>query len=85
MSTTIKIKKKTLAMLTRIVGELTIKFGRKVSYDEAIRYLVDKYYEREGIEETDKATEELLKLLQKSFPIGGPEDFKEYDFNDMGE
>lgn len=85
VSTTIKIKKKTLSMLTRIIGELTIKLGRKISYDEAIQHLIERYYRKLNSEKSDEATKILLSMIENPQPCGGPEDLREYDYDDIGE
>jgi len=82
MSTTIKVKRETLKRLIRIVGELTIKLGRKVSYDEAIQFLIKNYMKKEEAE--NQADKKLQILLQKSFEVAGSDDFREYNYEDIG-
>ena len=85
MSTTIKIKRKTLVELTKIAGELTMLLGRRLSYDEVIQYLIKKYHEDKVREQSDKATKLLLSMIEKPVECGGPEDFREYEYEGIGE
>ena len=41
MSTTIKVSKSTREKLVRVVAKLQERYGRRVSLDEAIRYLLE--------------------------------------------
>ena len=43
MQTTIRISRKTKEKLSKIAGYLQTKKGRKVSYDEAINFLIEQY------------------------------------------
>ena len=80
--TTIRVKKTTLARLSAIVAELSAKFRRRISYDEAINYLINIYNSKRKLE-LDEATQELIKMIRISFPGAGPEDFREYDYGDL--
>jgi hypothetical protein len=71
-STTIRIKKETAKELLRIMGELTIRTGKKASYDDAIRYLMGK-----------KKETNLKKLTEQTFEGASPEDFREYEYGDI--
>ena len=85
---TVKVSKKTLKRLHQLVGKLTIKYGRRVSLEEAIKYL----FEKENIEKnqdnhtmkTNKDQIAFLDLLNTKFDGITPEDYREYDFEELG-
>ena len=84
---TVKVSKKTLKKLHQLVGKLTIKYGRRVSLEEAIKYLFEKdnimkNQDNQSLKE-DKIA--FLDLLNTKFDGIAPEDYQEYDFEDNGE
>lgn len=84
---TIKVRKETLLRLTKLVGYLTERAGRRMTYDDVIQYLINNF---EGEKKTknkkvDEATQKLLSYIEKSFLGAGPEDFKEYEYEDFGD
>ncbi|MEX0569272.1 MAG: hypothetical protein Q6363_009000 [Candidatus Njordarchaeota archaeon] len=85
MYTTVRVRKGTLNKLSLIVGELSVRLGRKVTYDEAINYLINIYKSKRSRRALDNSTIKLIKLIKKPFPGAGPEDFREYDYDDLGE
>ncbi|MEQ9714278.1 MAG: hypothetical protein ACTSSP_06850 [Candidatus Asgardarchaeia archaeon] len=88
MSTTIKIKRETSLRLTKVLGELIAEKGKRMSYDDLINYLLDIFNEFKKKEKTksklDEGTKRLLEKIKMSFDIAGPEDYSEYDYEDLG-
>ena len=88
-STTVKVSKETLKHLHELVGKLTIRYGRRVSIEEAIKYLFEKENLTKAEEnQTEKIKRDKMaffKLLNQKFDGVTPEDYQEYDFNDNGE
>jgi len=84
MYTTIRVKKRTLARLSGVVVELSARLRRRVTYDEAINYLINVHNSKKSAQVLDKATLRLIEMIKKSFPGAGPEDFREYDYDDLG-
>lgn len=84
---TIKVKKGTLLKLTKLVGYLTEKTGRRMTYDDVLQYLISRFEGEEQIRDQgiDEATQRLLSRIEKSFPSAGPEDFEEYEYEDIGD
>ena len=84
---TIKVKKETLLKLTRLAGRLTEKTGKRMTYDDVIRFLISQFESKElGKDiEVDETTQKLLSYIDKSFPGAGPEDFREYEYEDLGD
>ena len=88
-NTTIKVTRKTLESLHRVVGELAKKLGKRVTLEDAIVHLLKK---NESIEvkslpflsEVEKDRKNFLMILERKFSGAQPEDFKEYDYNDIG-
>ena len=86
---TVKVSKKTLKRLHQLVGELTIKYGRRVSLEEAIKYL----FEKENLTKNKNSLSEKKKqdrrafidLINQKFDGIAPEDYKDYDYEDNGE
>ena len=88
MSTTVKIKKKTALRLTRFLGKLMNKYGKKLSYDDAISYLLEKEELSEKThskkqKELSEAAKRILEMIESPVPGAGPEDFTEYEFEDI--
>jgi len=80
----IKISKKTFKQLLQLVGELTIKYGRRVSIEDAIKYLFEnekkiKNQDNQSLKrEKDKIA--FLDLLNQKFDGITLEDYQEYNF-----
>ncbi len=84
---TIKVKRETLLKLTRLAGRLTEKTGKRMTYDDVIRFLISQFESKElGKDiEVDETTQKLLSYIDKSFPGAGSEDFREYEYEDLGD
>ncbi len=86
-TTTIKVSKSTLERLHRLVGELAKQRGKRITLEEAIIHmlekneLLDKKTEQAEIEKDRKS---FLSLIEQKFFGAKPEDFKEYDYDDIG-
>ena len=88
-NTTIKVSEKTLEKLHRLAGELAKERGKRVTLEKAINYLLE-----ERQKDTNKNSSKNLKLkqdrkkflelLEETIEGAGPDDFKEYDFDDIG-
>ncbi len=77
--TTIKVKKKNpLRGYHCVVAELSARLRRRVTYDEAINYLINIHNSRKPARRLDRATLKLIEMIRKSFPGAGPEDLKEF-------
>ena len=86
--TTIKVTKSTLERLHRVVGELTKQKGKRITLEDAIVHLLEKNeLKEEGSsikDDIEKDRKTFIKLIEKGFFGGSPEDYKEYDFEDIG-
>ena len=82
MYTTIRMRKKTLKRLSGIVIRLPVGLRHKVSCDDLANYLINNYSQK-STQTLDKATLRLIEMIKKSFLGAGPEDFKEYDYDDL--
>jgi predicted transcriptional regulator len=85
-NTTIKVSKKTLKKLHKLAGEIAAEKGRRVTLEEALLVLLEEKEMRKNQMVSHEANEdrkELLSLLDMKIEGAGPEDFKEYDFNDL--
>ena len=84
---TVKVSKKTLKKLHQLVGKLTIKYGRRVSLEEAIKYLFEKdnIMKDQDNQSLKKKKIAFLDLLNTKFDGIAPEDYQEYNFEDNGE
>jgi len=73
--------------LTRLAGRLTEETGKRMTYDDVIRFLISQFESKEIVKdkEVDKNTQKLLSYIDKSFPGAGPEDFVEYEYEDLGD
>lgn len=60
----IKIRRETKERLRRLIGELEAKWGRRVSIDEAINFLLDQYAVDMG------AFSEALRLVRSAVKPG---------------
>ncbi|MHA1334903.1 MAG: hypothetical protein ACTSPW_04030 [Promethearchaeota archaeon] len=87
-NTTIKVSKRTLKRLHQFAGELTQQRGRRVTLEEAIIQLLeqkDKLSSNISRElKIDEDRKAFIALLDEVFEGAGPEDFKEYDYKDIG-
>lgn len=88
-NTTIKVSKTTLEQLHRLAGKLANKMSKRVTLEDAIIHLLKKN-ESEGaksspfLSEVEKDRKNFLLILDQKFSGAQPEDFKEYDYNDIG-
>lgn len=85
-NTTIKVSKKTLENLHKLAGEMASELGKRVTLEDAINKLLEEKNKR-NIEELANIEEDrknFLTLLDQKIPGGQPEDFKEYDYKDLG-
>ena len=87
--TTIKVSKKTLEKLHRLAGALAKENGRRVTLEGAIIQLLEEkerninnYSQDSLLLEEDRKS--FLVLLKKKVHGAGPEDFKEYNYEDIG-
>jgi len=88
-NTTIKVTRKTLESLHRVVGELAKKRGKRVTLEDAIVHLLKKNESLEVksshfLSEVEKDRKNFLMILERKFSGAQPQDFKEYDYNDIG-
>ncbi len=88
-NTTIKVTRKTLESLHRVVGELANKLGKRVTLEDAIVHLLKKYKSLKVksspfLPEVEKDRKNFLMILEQKFSGAKPEDFEEYDYNDIG-
>jgi hypothetical protein len=60
MATTIQLSEETKRELFRLVAELEVKLGRKVTYDEAIMMLISQM---RGVEEARRKFRDLFGIL----------------------
>ncbi|MHA1328182.1 MAG: hypothetical protein ACTSRH_12825 [Promethearchaeota archaeon] len=84
-NTTIKVSKKTLERLHKLAGELASKSGKRISLEEAIKRLLEER-EHHKIEKSSKKENDIkifLDFLNQKVTGAGPEDFKEYDYDDI--
>lgn len=85
-NTTIKVSKKTLEKLHKLAGEMATAMGKRVTLEEAIIKLLE---EKNKMNDEDLANIEddrksFLAILDQKISGGQPEDFKEYDYEDIG-
>lgn len=88
-NSTLKVSKKTLKRLHQLVGELTKEKGRRISLEDAIVQLLEekeKHYKDKTalFVKIEKDRKDFLNILDETFHGAGPDDFKEYDFEDLG-
>ncbi len=76
MTTVLKVKRETARELARIAGKLAMKRRKKVSYDEAIRFLLEKDREK-------RPAPDLKDLIKKTFHGASFKDFEEYAYGDV--
>jgi predicted transcriptional regulator len=85
-NTTIKVSKSTLEKLHKLAGVMASEKGKRVTLEEAINKLIEEKYNKKD-EKTNKFEEDrknFLILIDQKISGGQPEDFKEYNYNDMG-
>ena len=87
MATTIKVRKETARKLTRLLGKLIVKSGKKISYDDVITYLLElEEKSNQEMQQKQKklsdAAKRILGMIEHSVSGAGPEDFAEYDYDD---
>lgn len=85
-NTTIKVSKQTLESLHKLAGEMATEMGRRVTLEEAINKLLEerKNTNNENSSNIDDDREAFLALLDEKIEGGQPEDFKEYNYEDIG-
>ncbi|MHA1579450.1 MAG: hypothetical protein ACTSUQ_07470 [Candidatus Freyarchaeota archaeon] len=72
--------------MARLLGELTSKYERRVSYDDVINHLLDIASRKEvSVRRKDlsSATRKLLEMIDQPFEEAGPEDYREYGYEDI--
>ncbi len=84
-NTTIKVSKKTLESLHKLAGEMATKLGKRVTLEDAINKLLEERNKKSNEESSniDDGREAFLALLEQKIKGGQPEDFKEYNFEDI--
>ncbi|NVM36507.1 MAG: hypothetical protein HWN81_13000 [Candidatus Lokiarchaeota archaeon] len=84
-NTTIKVSKKTLEKLHKVAGELAAEMGKRVTLEEAINKLLEEKTKKndESISNVEDDRKAFLALLDQKFTGGQPEDFKEYNYEDI--
>jgi len=84
---TIKVSKKNLSKLHHIAAKISLSKGGKISLDEVISSLIE-IAEKNSLEtveeakEIEKDREKIIQLLKIPLIGAGPEDYKEYNFED---
>ena len=86
--TTIKVSKKTLQNLRKFVGKMTEKTGRRTSMEEAINFLLNEYkiserHSPEFMKKLKEDRERFIKVMEHKIEGAGPDDYKEYNFEDI--
>ena len=88
-NTTIKVSKKTLESLHKLAGEMATTMGKRVTLEEAINYLLEEKQntvDKNSLKslKLKQDRKKFLELLEETVEGAGPDDFKEYDFKDIG-
>ena len=86
-NTTMKLSKETLEKLHRLAGEIATKKGRRVTLEEALIQLMEENEKNKAKQNSTKNLDdrkEFLTLLDQKFSGGRPEDYKEYNYDDVG-
>ena len=85
-NTTIKVSKKTLEKLHKLAGEIATAMGKRVTLEDAINKLLDQNNKMsdEDLADIEDDRKAFLAILDQKVPGGQPEDFKEYDYEDLG-
>ena len=84
--TTVKVSKKTLERLHKLAGEMATAMGKRVTLEDAINKLLEERSNPndEALTTIDEDREAFLVLLDQKIIGGQPEDFKEYNYEDIG-
>ena len=85
-NTTVKVSKKTLESLHKLAGEMATTMGKRVTLEDAINKLLEERNKknREESSNINDDREAFLALLDQKITGGQPEDFKEYNYEDVG-
>lgn len=85
-NTTIKVSKKTLESLHKLAGKMATEMGRRVTLEDAINKLLEERNNANNEESSniDNDREAFLTILDQKIVGGQPEDFKEYNYEDIG-
>ncbi len=85
-NTTIKVSKKTLEKLHKLAGELAAEIGKRVTLEQAINKLLEEKSMKndENLSNIEDDRKAFLVILDQKFTGGRPEDYKEYDYEDIG-
>jgi hypothetical protein len=85
-NTTIKVSKKTLENLHKLAGEMATEMGRRITLEDAINKLLEERNNANNKESSniDNDREAFLTILDQKIVGGQPEDFKEYNYEDIG-
>jgi hypothetical protein len=86
-NTTMKLSKRTLKRLHKLAGEIAAEKGKRVTLEDAlIELLEEKEAKKISIETsiTKDDREAFKALLDLKFTGGCPEDYKEYNYEDVG-
>jgi len=85
-NTTIKVSKKTLENLHKLAGEIATTMGKRVTLEDAINKLLEERNKKNSEESSNinDDREAFLALLNQKITGGQPEDFKEYNYDDVG-
>ncbi len=85
-NTTIKVSKKTLEKLHKLAGELASEMGKRVTLEVAINKLLEENYKKynQNLPNIEDDRKTFLAILDQKITGGKPEDYKEYDYEDIG-
>ncbi len=85
-NTTVKVSKKTLESLHKLAGEMATTMGKRVTLEDAINKLLEERNKKNSEESSNinDDREAFLALLDQKITGGQPEDFKEYNHEDVG-
>ena len=85
-NTTVKVSKKTLEKLHKLAGEMATVMGKRVTLEEAINKLLEdnNKINDEDLAKIEDDRKAFLAILDQKISGGQPEDFKEYDYEDLG-
>lgn len=86
-NTTMKLSKETLEKLHKLAGEIAAQKGRRVTLEEALIQLLEEnenHKKKQNITKNKDDRKEFLTLLNQKFSGGRPDDYKEYNYEDVG-
>jgi predicted transcriptional regulator len=85
-NTTIKVSKKTLEKLHKLAGEMAAIMGKRVTLEEAINKLLKENNKEndEDLTTIEDDRKSFLAILDQKISGAQPEDFKEYNYEDLG-